>query len=266
MGSAHRIRGKIVVITGASSGIGTDVAFEIARLGGIPILLARRIDKLRQHLLAIEEMHHIKAHAFELDVSNPKEVIRIFVTIYEQIGNIDVLINNAGFALFKNADEATYEEVKAMFDVNVLGLISCTNAVLPVMKNINEGQIINIASIIGKIPTPKASAYAATKHAVLGFTNALRMEVSHTHVQITAVNPGPVKTEFFDLADESGTYTQKMGRMMLDSKKVARKIVSVIGTKRRELNLPGWMGVGGKCYALVPVLMEKTLGEKLFQK
>lgn len=262
----NRVRGKKVVITGASSGIGADVAREVAKQGGIPILLARRMNKLEELVATIAKTSNIKAYAIELDVSHEQEVVRVFTTIYEQIGDIDVLINNAGFALFKNVDEATHEDVKSMFEVNVYGLIACTKAVLPAMKAKDTGQIINVASIIGKIPTPKASAYAATKHAVLGFTNALRMETSHTGIQITAVNPGPVKTPFFHLADESGTYTQNISKMMLDSKTVAKKIVATIGTKKRELNLPRWMGFGGKCYAVMPVLMEKTLGKRLFQK
>jgi short-subunit dehydrogenase len=266
MRKSNRVRGKNIVITGASSGIGADVALEVASQGGIPILLARRVDKLEELVRQIEKEYTIKAYAIELDVSNKQAIVNVFESIYEKIGEIDVLINNAGFALFKDASEATYEEVKAMFEVNVLGLIACTTAVLPTMKAKNTGQIINVASIIGKIPTPKASAYAATKHAVLGFTNALRMEISDTNIQITSVNPGPVKTEFFNIADVSGNYTKNVDKMMLDSKTVAKKIVTTIGTKKRELNLPVWMGFGGKCYALMPVLMENILGERLFKK
>lgn len=266
MSKVNRISGKKVVITGASSGIGTDIALEVAKGGGIPILLARRMSKLEELAMTIEQDYKVHAYAIPLDVSCEQDVARVFASIYEQIGEIDVLINNAGFALFKNAHETTTEDVRSMFEVNVFGLIACTTAVLPTMKLKNAGQIINVASIIGKIPTPKASTYAATKHAVLGFTNALRMETSDTNIQITAINPGPVKTEFFNLADESGDYTKNIQKMMLDSKTVAKKIVATIGTKKRELNLPRWMGFGGKCYAVMPTLMEKTLGKRLFQK
>ena len=261
-----RLKGKNIVITGASSGIGADVAIEVAKQGGNPILIARRAERLDELLNQIKVDFGIDGMAYSLDVSNTDEVSRIFELIYREAGNIDVLINNAGFAQFKDVHETTNEEVKAMFEVNVFGLIACTTAVLPTMKARNTGQIINIASIIGKIPTPKASAYAATKHAVLGFTNALRMETSDTNIQITAINPGPVKTAFFQIADQQGNYTKNISNMMLDSKTVARKIVSTIGTKKRELNLPGWMGFGGKCYALFPTFMEKTLGKRLFQK
>lgn len=260
------LENKHVVITGASSGIGRDMAVEVAKQGGIPILLARREELIAVLAAEIKSEFGINAFAFKLDVSDTQSVEKIFKEIYQIVGNVDVLINNAGFAKFVNSDVATNDEVRAMFDVNVLGLIACTNAVLPTMKANNQGQIINVASIIGKIPTPKASAYAATKHAVLGFTNALRMELMDTNVQITAINPGPVKTEFFELADATGNYTKNVKKMMLDSKMVARKTISTIGTKRRELNLPWWMGIGGKMYAIVPVVMERTLGKRMFMK
>ena len=255
-----------IVITGASSGIGRDMAFEVAKQGGTPILFARRGDLLARLVDEIKAEFGITAQAFQLDVSDTMAVEKVFQEIYQNVGHIDVLINNAGFAKFVDADVATNDDVRAMFEVNVLGLIACTNAVLPAMKAKNQGQIINVASIIGKIPTPKASAYAATKHAVLGFTNALRMELMDTNVQITAVNPGPVKTEFFELADDTGNYTKNVEKMMLDSKVVARKTIATIGTKKRELNLPWWMGVGGKMYAIMPVVMERTLGKRMFMK
>lgn len=261
-----RLKGKNIVITGASSGIGADTAIEVAMQGGTPILIARRIDRLEELINQIAVEFGVQGHAYALDVSDTPEVACVFELIKREIGHIDVLINNAGYALFKNVDEMTNEAFKSMFDVNVFGIIACTKAVLPDMLVRNRGQIINIASIAGKIPTPKASAYTATKHAVLGFTNALRLETSDTNIQITAINPGPVRTEFFDIADETGTYAKNINNMMLDSKTVAKKIVATIGTKKRELNLPGWMGFGGKCYAIIPALMEKTLGKRLFEK
>lgn len=261
-----RLKGKNIVITGASSGMGADAAIEVAMQGGIPILIARRIDRMEELINQIAVGYGVHGHAYSLDVSNSSEVARVFELIKREVGHIDVLINNAGYALFKNVDDMTDEAFKSMFEVNVFGLIACTKAVLPEMLARNEGQIINIASIAGKIPTPKASGYTATKHAVLGFTNALRLETSDTNIQITAVNPGPVKTAFFDIADETGTYAKNINNMMLDSKTVAKKIVATIGTNKRELNLPGWMGFGGKCYAIFPTLMENILGKRLFEK
>ena len=111
------------------------------------------------------------------------------------MGRIDILVNNAGFGIFKTFEDASMDEVKDMFQVNVFGLVACTKAVLPYMVNKNEGHIINIASLAGKLQ-PEISAYAATKHAVLGFTNSLRMELANTDIYVTAINPGPIDTNF----------------------------------------------------------------------
>ena len=121
-------------------------------------------------------------------------------------------------------------EVKDMFQVNVFGLVACTKAVLPYMVNKNEGHIINIASLAGKIATPKSSAYAATKHAVLGFTNSLRMELANTDIYVTAINPGD-RYKLFEIADQSGTYVKNMGRYMLKPTYVAEQIVKSMHTK-----------------------------------
>ena len=250
-----RISGKKIVITGASSGIGKNIALEVAKQGGVPILLARRTDKLEELVAQIEKSANVKAYCFKLDISDEQEIATVFASIYEEIGEIDVLINNAGFLLLKNADEATQTEVKELFSVNVFGLIECTKAVLVNMKKKNAGQIVNIASINGKLPVSGASAYVASKHAVLGFTNALRLEMLKTNVQITTINLGPVNTELFEKA--TGASEQSNNVKKLDPEIVAQKVVATIGTNKRELNLPGFLGFLGKCYAFIPGLMEK---------
>jgi len=260
------LTGKNVVITGASSGIGKEMAYEIAAHGGRPILLARRAPLIEEIAADICENFSIEALAFVLDVADESAVVKVFERIKEAVGFVDVLINNAGFALFKSVGETTYEESVSMMQVNVVGLMTCTAVVLKEMMKENRGHIINVASIIGKIPTPKATTYAATKHAVLGYTNGLRMELSKTNICVSAVNPGPIRTEFFDLADTSGNYKKNIEKMMLDPTVVAKRTVGLIKTGKRELNLPWWMGIGGKFYAVAPVLMERTLGERLFQK
>ena len=101
-----------------------------------------------------------------------------------------------------------------------------------------SGHIINIASQAGKIATPKSSVYSATKHAVLGYTNSLRMELSDFQIKVTAVNPGPIGTDFFTIADESGTYAKSVQRYILKPEYVAKKVVDAMLTSTREINLP----------------------------
>jgi uncharacterized protein len=150
--------------------------------------------------------------------------------------------------------------------VNVYGLVASTKMVLPAMMQRKKGHIINIASQAAKISTPKSSLYAATKHAVLGFTNSLRLEVKEHNIYVTSVNPGPMKTEFFTIADKEGNYIKNVGRWMLDPNKVAKIIVDSMLTSRREINLPGWMNAGSTLYQLMPKLVELLAGKAFFKK
>jgi short-subunit dehydrogenase len=263
---SRRLDGKIVVITGASSGIGEKIAYKTAALGASTVLMARSEDKLKETAKNITEQYQVPCYYYALDVSDEEKVQEVFACVLQEIGAIDVLINNAGFGVFKTFEDASMTEVKSMFEVNVFGLVACTKAVLPTMMKRNSGHIINIASLAGKIATPKSSAYAATKHAVLGLTNSLRMELAGTDIRVTAVNPGPIKTNFFDIADQSGTYVKSVERYMLDPEHVANKIVGAIGTKKREINLPGWMSIGPVVFSLFPRLFELVAGKAVSKK
>ncbi|WP_078553076.1 SDR family NAD(P)-dependent oxidoreductase [Bacillus alkalicellulosilyticus] len=257
---------KHVVITGASSGLGKEIAIEVAKRGGIPIMLARSEDKLIELQGIIQEKFGVTAYTYMLNVTEMEAVQDVFSLIISVHGHIDILVNNAGMAIFDEFSEAALADMKNMIDVNVVGLLACTRAVLPSMIARNKGHIINIASQAGKIGTPKSSVYAATKHAVLGFTNSLRMEMHRYEIEVSAVNPGPIKTPFFDLADQSGSYVKNVENMMLDPQKVAGKIVNMIEKPRRELNLPWWMNIASRMYQIMPSVVEKIGGKKFYQK
>ncbi len=260
-----RLQGKNIFITGASGGIGAEIARLCAKRGASLYLFARSLDKLEQLKEELEGEYSSRVHVYQLDVSDTDEVERVFKRVLGEVQTIDVLVNNAGFGVFRLAEEASIAEIKGMFSVNVVGLMACTSMVLPVMKAENKGHIINIASQAGKIATPKSSVYSATKHAVLGYTNSLRMEVADSNIFVTAVNPGPIATSFFDIADESGTYVKNVQRFMLKPEYVAEKIVNAMLTKKREINLPRWMNTGSVIYALFPNLFER-IGKKAFNK
>lgn len=260
------LQDKVVVITGASSGIGEEIAMQVAAQGAIPVLIARTEEKLQALQQKIKTTYSVSCYYYVLDVSQEIEVQNVFTKILNDVEHIDILVNNAGFGIFKTFDDASLGEVKSMFDVNVFGLVACTKAVLPHMVKENAGHIINIASLAGKIATPKSSAYAATKHAVLGFTNSLRMELANKNIYVTAVNPGPIDTNFFEIADESGTYVKSVGRYMLKPNYVAEQIVKAMKTKKREVNLPKWMGMGPIIFALFPKLFERVAGKSLSKK
>ncbi|WP_338451710.1 SDR family oxidoreductase [Niallia oryzisoli] len=260
-----RLNNKNIVITGASSGIGLSIASLCAENGANLVLLARRLDQLEKIKQDLEGRYSVNVQVYKLDVSDTKEVKAVFSKLLGELSTIDVLVNNAGYGIFRAAHEVEMGDVKGMFDVNVVGLIACTTMVLPLMRQQRKGHIINIASQAGKIATPKSSVYSATKHAVLGYTNSLRMELSDFNVSVTAVNPGPIETNFFSIADEEGTYVKSVKRYMLTPDFVARKVVDRMLTKTREINLPRWMNAGSILFALFPGLFERA-GKKVLNK
>jgi hypothetical protein len=257
-----RLKTKNIVITGASSGIGAEIAKLCAARGANLVLLARSIDKLEQLQSDLQQKYQVNVDVFQLDVSDTNQVEVVFQRIFDTIGDIDILVNNAGFGVFREAHEASIDEIKGMFEVNVIGLMACTSMVLPKMRARRFGHIINIASQAGKIATPKSSVYSATKHAVLGYTNSLRMELADFNVQVTSVNPGPIATNFFTIADEQGTYVKNVQRYMLQPEFVARKVTDSMLTKTREINLPRWMNMGSVVYVLFPRLFER-IGKRM---
>ncbi|MGG0716601.1 SDR family oxidoreductase [Robertmurraya massiliosenegalensis] len=257
---------KTIVITGASSGIGEKVALLAAEKGARPILLARSTEKLADICENINQKTAVDAVYYQLDVSDYEQVNVVFQKILNEVGPIDILLNNAGFGVFDSFHEASFEDIEQMFHVNVLGLIACTQEVLPSMLERNSGHIINVASQAGKLATPKSSGYAASKHAVLGFTNSLRLELADSDISVSSVNPGPIETNFFTIADKSGGYVDNVKRFMLSSDYVAEKIVQLMIRPKREVNLPRWMNMGSVLYNLFPGVADKLFGGVLNKK
>lgn len=250
--NTNQLTNKIVFITGGSAGLGKEVAYQAAKNGAIVVVTARRKDLLEDVRRNCSELSNKPAYAFQLDVSKPDEIQEVIDQVYQEVGDIDVLINNAGFGHFEEALTFDMSVAENMFRVNVLGMIYVTQLVAIQMAEKEKGHIINIASLAGKMATAKSSIYSATKFAVIGYSNALRLELKPLGIVVTTVNPGPIDTNFFDIADKSGTYLEKVGKMVLKTETVAERIVGLIGTRRRELNLPFSMELASKFYTLFP--------------
>jgi short-subunit dehydrogenase len=257
---------KVVVITGASSGLGSILADLVVQYGGMPVLIARSEEKLAKVAASIQEKHGVNVSYYVADVSNLNQIIHVFKAIASSYTNIDVLINNAGYGVFRSFIDAPVEDFEDMMKVNYLGTVYCTKQVLPNMLKQKQGHIINVASQAGKVGSAKSTAYSASKHAVLGFTNSLRFELKQHHIHVSAVNPGPVRTPFFAIADRSGQYVKNISKYMLDPHDVAEQIIHLIMRPTRELNLPWWMNLGSHLFTLFPTLMEKIMSRKLNQK
>lgn len=262
----NRIMNKKIIVTGASSGIGEIISWRIAANGGMPIMLARSIDKLHKQQSRIKAEFNLDSFVHKVDLQNIKELDHTVENVLQEHGQVHALINNAGTGMFAFVKDMAWEEMEQMFQLNVFALIRTTKLVLPHFLKHGEGHIINIASQAGKISTPKSAVYASTKHAVLGFTNSLRLEAAADNINVTSVNLGPVRTNFFKTADPSGSYQKNVDRYMLEPDKVAEKIVRHLFTAKREINLPFWMEFGSKLYHLFPQLMETVLKNQFNKK
>lgn len=250
---------KKVVITGGSGGLGERIAWRVAENGGVPIIIARSQRNLEKVQREIRTKYNINSFWYQADLANNGEIEKVLHDVIKDQGTIHALVNNAGFGKFSLVEESNWEETQRMFQLNVFALIQGIEAILPHFRKNEAGHIINIGSQAGKIATPKSAAYAATKHAVLGYTNALRLEVEGTGIHVTSVNIGPMRTNFFETADPSGNYLLAVGKFMLDPDVVAKKIVRTLFKRRREINMPLWMEGGSRLYHLFPSLIEQML-------
>ncbi|WP_373232658.1 SDR family NAD(P)-dependent oxidoreductase [Cohnella sp.] len=256
------LQNKVVLITGASSGIGALVAKLLADRGAIPVLTARSRDRMLELSSSIQGEHAV----YEMDVSSEEQVLEVISQVQLRYGKIDVLLNNAGYGEFVPFTSASLSHFEQMMDVNYMGVVRCTHAVLPDMIQSGSGHIVNVASIAGKLATAKSTGYSATKHAVLGLTNALRQELRGTGVMISAVNPGPIDTPFFHRADPEGTYVHNIRWYMMSPDKVAKGIVSVIERRNAERDLPMTAAIGVRFVQLFPRISDALFGRFMNKK
>jgi short-subunit dehydrogenase len=256
------LHNKVVLITGASSGIGALVAQLLAERGAIPVLTARSQGKMLELSASIRSEHAV----YEMDVTSEEQIREVVSQIHQRYGKIDVLLNNAGFGEFVPFTEASISHFQQIMDVNYMGTVRCTHIVLPYMIQSGSGHIVNVASIAGKMATAKSTGYSASKHAVLGLTNALRQELRGTGVMVSAVNPGPIDTPFFDRADPTGTYVRNIRWFMMSPHKVAQAIISVIERRKPELDLPWTAAAGVRIVQLFPRLIDAIFGNIINKK
>lgn len=259
------LKNEVVLITGASSGLGKEIAFEAAKQGAYLILCGRNIAQLEQVKKECETDYDVSVAYYEMDLMHYESVDDALYKIKKEHPVVDVLVNCAGFGSFDAFADASLSEARRMFEVNVLGLMHVTQVLLLPMMDAQKGHVINIASQGGKMATPKSSIYSATKFAVIGFSNSLRLEMKPFNIGVTTVNPGPIKTSFFDKADPTGTYLSSVERIALEPNALAKKIVGIMTTKKREVNAPFIMEMGSKAYTMFPVIGDYLAGT-LFNK
>src|SRR5689334_16180164 len=192
------IQSKVVIVTGASSGIGEATARQFGREGAKLVLAARRVVRLEALAQEITAMNSgAETLVVQADLSKLEDIQSLIQQTLDRFSRIDVLVNNAGFGRLdwlENLDPV--KDIQAQFDVNVMGVIQTTRQVLPVMMKQRAGSIINMCSMAGLVGTPTYTIYAASKHAVHGFSEALRREVKPWGIDVSLIYPGGVVTEF----------------------------------------------------------------------
>src|SRR4029450_5295380 len=178
--------GKTAIVTGASSGIGRASAEALARAGFTVFGTSRRTISDGPHQVSM----------LTCDVTDDSSVNSLVSTVLSQSGRIDVLVNNAGIGLLGGAEESSISQVQALFDVNLFGVMRVTNAVLPSMRQRGRGRIINISSVLGLIPAPYSAHYAATKHALEGYSESLDHEARAFNVRVSLIEPAFTQSSF----------------------------------------------------------------------
>jgi NAD(P)-dependent dehydrogenase (short-subunit alcohol dehydrogenase family) len=185
------LKSQVVLVTGCSTGIGRALARELKIAGHRPLATARKLDAIAD--LAAEGIETLR-----LDVNDPGSIAAAVDSAIERAGRIDVLVNNAGINFFGPLMEMKLDEVRAVFETNVIGLLAVTQAVFPRMAHQRSGRIVNVGSVVGVLPTPFAAAYCATKSAVHMLSEVLRMEAKPFGVDVVVVQPGGVQSNIAD--------------------------------------------------------------------
>lgn len=228
-------KGKTVVITGASSGIGAASCIEFAKRGANLALVARRKEKLEELEKTLAEFG-ISTLVCECDVSDKSQVKKMGSQVMEKFGRIDVLVNNAGFAIYGAVSDLTIEEIESQMQTNYFGMVYCTKIFLPKMLEQKSGHVVNVASVAASFSLPGIASYCASKFAMLGFSEGLKHELKGTGIGVTVVSPIMVKTSFFD--HRSFEHMPKYSPTALSAKTVAKAIVSAASSSRLEIIVP----------------------------
>jgi NADP-dependent 3-hydroxy acid dehydrogenase YdfG len=206
------IAGKVVVITGASSGLGAATAEHLSKAGAAVVLGARRLDRI-QTLADEIAGRGGKAEAVETNVVDRNQVQKLVDTAVKTYGRIDVMLNNAGLMPLSPFERLKVDEWDQMVDVNIKGVLYGIAAALPHMKSQKSGQIINVSSVAGHKIAPAGAVYSATKFAVRALTEGLRQEVKLYNIRTTIISPGAVATELLDRISEPDIEAAVRGRV-----------------------------------------------------
>ncbi|NHV25891.1 oxidoreductase [Burkholderia sp. D-99] len=263
---------KTALVTGASSGMGKEIAKQLIRDGFTVYVAARNLDKM--HDLAL-----LGATPLRMDISRDEEIVAVIDRILADAGGIDVLVNNAGFGLYGPVEEIDIDAARYQFEVNVFGLARLTQLLLPAMRDRGTGTIVNITSMGGKMYTLLGAWYHATKHALEGWSDCLRLELAPFGIRVVIVEPGVIETGFGDVVD-NGLHAQSDGgaygvlkrgvvKSMRDSYGKGRgsdpRVIARVVSRAVHAQRPRTRYVAGK-YAKLMICLRARLGDRMFDR
>jgi NAD(P)-dependent dehydrogenase (short-subunit alcohol dehydrogenase family) len=215
-----KLDGQVVIVTGASAGIGEAATRRLAAEGASVVIAARRADRLEALKREIESQGG-KALAVAGDVTSPQDRERLIQETMRVFGRIDGLVNNAGYGQRGPIELVPVEAIRENFETNLFSLIALTQLVIPIMREQRSGRIVNISSVAGRIARPLSSVYDSTKHALEAISDGLRGELAQFGIKVVIIEPGFIITEFLGVANENarpiienaGPYTDKFERL-----------------------------------------------------
>lgn len=253
---------KVVVITGASMGIGEAIAKVFADDGATVVLLSRdasRAEGARQRV-----GHTDRTLALACDVRNRDEIDRVLASVLQRFGRVDVWVNNAGVGIRDSVADMAPSAYRELFETNFFGTIACTQAVVPAMRTTGGGTIVNISSVAGHFPVPFMAIYSASKFAMTALGKGARLELKSDHINVLTVSPGYVSTDFGQhvVADRKDTVRPPSVRGV-SAERVARATYRGYRAQKREVIVPWTMIPLIKLYQLFPGLVEWGMGKAM---
>jgi len=256
----NKFEGKIVLVTGASSGIGRQVSLDFSGHGARSIILvARSRSKLEDLEKTISRNFNIKTIIYPCDVSKKSEVEQMGREILDKCGHVDILVNNAGFGVYGKVQNQSIEQIESVTFTNYLGVVYCTKVFLDSMIARKSGHIVNLASVAASFGVAGLSAYCASKYAVLGFSESLSQELHGTGVGLTVVSPMGVKTNFFNNSSFGGRIPYYNG-FMLKTNTVSNAVLAAANSHRLEIIVPFYMRAGVWLKHTIPFLINPMIG------
>ncbi|RXK81250.1 oxidoreductase [Filimonas effusa] len=263
---------KVILITGASSGMGKETAQKLIQEGHTVYTVARRIDQM-------EDLKKLGGHPIKMDVTRENEIQDVVDTIIKEQGRIDILWNNAGFGLYGSVEDVPLEEARRQMEVNVFGMAAMTQKVVPHMRKAKSGTIINTSSMGGKMYFPMGAWYHASKHAVEGLSDCLRLELKPFNINVVVLEPGFIATEFgsvlldgFAKIRKDSAYRNMMEKIIEGTKKSAEgngsskpEVISNTIIKIVNSSKPKTRYRVGK-FAKPMVWMRTYLGDNMFDR